>query len=148
MTSWVLKRSRRVRKSFAVAGLIVLSAGLAFTVLTPFTPVQAVSMESRELATSIVQLMDKYLPQLGVTIITDEICHLVSERALREAADDLTELTPKTWTAGAGDPLAPSGSLRARFSRNAQFLRNQYLLIYTSDDHKYCEAKIENVPGL
>lgn len=96
----------------------------------------------------IVQLMDKYLTELGVTVITDEICALVTENSLYRAVEDLGELNPQIWTAGVGHPSAPSGSLRAEFSRDAQFLRNQNLLIYVSDKHKFCEAKIENVPGL
>lgn len=101
-----------------------------------------------DLANKIVQLMDKYLPELGLTIITGEICAFVTENSLQKASEELSELNPQTWTAGVGHPSAPSGSFRARFSRNAQFLRNQYLLIYVSDEDKYCEAKIENVSGL
>jgi len=110
-------------------------------------PALANPAQADDLAKSIVRLMDQYLPQFGVTLITDEICDLVSETALLQAAKALPELDPQTWTAGVGHPLAPLGSLRARFTRDAQFLRNQYLLIYVSDQQDYCEAKIENVSG-
>ena len=103
---------------------------------------------SSDLAKKIVQLMDKYLPELGLTIVTDEICNFATERSLQKASDELKELSPQTWSAGVGHPLAPTGSFRVEFSRDAQFLRNQHLLIYVSDEHQYCEAKIENVPGL
>jgi hypothetical protein len=101
-----------------------------------------------DLGNKIVQLMDKYLPELGLTIITEEICAIVTESSLQKASEELSQLNPQTWTTGVGHPSAPSGSFRAEFSRDAQFLRNQYLLIYVSDEHKYCEAKLENVPGL
>ena len=101
-----------------------------------------------DLANRIVQLMDKYLPERGLTIITEEICAFVTETSLQKASEELSELNSQTWTAGVGHPSAPSGSFRAEFSRDAQFLRNQYLRIYVSDEHKYCEAIIDNVSGL
>lgn len=108
----------------------------------------APSIPAGDLANKIVQLMDKYLPKQGVTIITDEICAFVTESSLQEASEELRELKPQIWTAGVGHPSAPSGSLRAAFSRGAQFLRSQYLLIYVSDEQEYCEAKIENGSAL
>lgn len=101
-----------------------------------------------DLANKIPQLMDKYLPELGLTIITGEICAFVTESSLQKASEELRELNPQTWTAGVGHLSTPSGSFRAEFSRDAQFLRNQYLRIYVSDEHKYCEAIIENLSGL
>lgn len=104
--------------------------------------------QASDLANKIVQLMDKHLPELGQTIITEEICAFVTESSLKTASEELSELRPQTWAAGVGHPSAPTGSLRVEFSRGAQFLRNQYLLIYVSDKHEYCEAKIENRSGL
>jgi len=103
---------------------------------------------SSALARKIVQLMDEYLPKRGLTIITGEICDLVSETSLNQAIGELGTLRPETWKAGVGYPQTPLGSLRARFSRDSQFLYNQDLLIYVSDKDQYCEAKIENVFGL
>ena len=123
-----------------VAALAVVGASVNWPAPGP--------IDRGELASGIVRLMDEHISRLGFTLITDEICPLVTETYLLEAAAELPELSPQTWTAGMGHPLAPSGSLRADFSRNAQFLRNQHLLIFVSDEHDYCEAKIENVSGL
>jgi hypothetical protein len=92
--------------------------------------------------------MDEHLPKLGLTIITEDICDLVSETSLREAFGELGTFSPEMWKAGVGYPKTPSGSLRAEFSRDSQFLYSQHLLISVSDKDQYCEAKIENVFGL
>ena len=91
--------------------------------------------------------MDEYLPNIGVIIITDKICDLVSETSLKEAFGELGSLSPEIWKAGAGFPKTPLGSLRAAFSGDSKFLYNQKLLIVVSDKDQYCEAKIDNVSG-
>ncbi|SFD24452.1 hypothetical protein [Devosia psychrophila] len=129
----------------AVLTIVAGSAILLFG--STFVSAQAMPSKGEDLPAAIVRLMDKYRPALGITIITGEICDTVTERSLHEASESLGFLTPEIWTAGFGHPLAPKGALRAKFSRDAQFLRNQHLLIFVNDAYDYCEAKIENVSG-
>ncbi|UJW84456.1 hypothetical protein [Devosia sp. SL43] len=131
---------------------IAAVAALAFAVLLVYFTWQMSfkenSSENIPISIRIIHLMEKYFEAMGGTIVTGEICDVVSEASLRQAPDFLPDFEAEIWNAGPGHPFAPPGSTLASFKRDAQSLRIQELMIAVSDSEQYCEATIFNVSGL